>query len=444
MKERLAVRGGTRVVPEKLKVNWPIVTQEDKEAVLRVLDSGILWGITSDEAETEGEIVAPEMHALEREFAEYCGTKYCLAVNGGTAAIHLGIAAAGVGPGDEVITSPFSFLATAAAVLHQNAIPVFVDIEPRTFNMDVTKIEEKITPRTKAIVPVHIHGVPADMNEINALAKRHGLIVIEDACQAPGAYYKGKRAGNLGDMAAFSLNGTKNFAVGEGGLFVTNNEDYRDRANIVRQIGEELPPGDGSNKYKHMMAWNYRAQEMPCAFARSQLRRLDQINATARQNAEYLTQRLSRIKGIIPPYVPHDRTSIYHKYRIRLAPEELGLRVEPIPFRDAVKAALEAEGVDVVFWQTQALPGMSIFQSMQGYGKGCPWTCGHTTNANYVYKEDDYPQTKRLIESSLVICSERHPIYCQPMELMRLYAEAFHKVFNNLDQVLERVIRSNV
>jgi dTDP-4-amino-4,6-dideoxygalactose transaminase len=434
MKGNLAINGGAKVVPEELKVNWPVITKEDKNAVMRVLDRGVLWAITGP----DGNVLAPEMHALEAEFASYIGVKHCLAVNGGTSAIHMALAAAGVGPGDEVITSAFSFVATPVAILHQNAIPIFVDIHPATFNIDVAKIEEKITERTKAIIPVHIHGVPADVDELMALAKRYNLVVIEDACQAPGAVYKNKKAGNLGHMAAFSLNGTKNLAVGEGGLFVTNDQTYRDKANVIRQVGEDLPPEDGSHRYQHLVAWNYRAQEMPCAFARSQLKRLDEINATGRRNGEYLTKHLADIKGIITPYIPEDRTSTYHKYRIRLAPEDLGLEIEPIRFREALRIALQAEGVDVVLWQTETLPEYPIFQSMEGYGKGCPWTCAQSNKqVTYSYKKEDYPETTKLVESSFVVGSELHPLYCQKRDLMAYYVEAFHKVFDKIDQVVE-------
>lgn len=154
MKEKLAIRGARKVVPEKLKVKWPIITQEDKNAVMKVLDRGTVWGA-----------YAPEVMGLQEDFARYIGAKYCIAVNSGTAALHMAVAAAGVGPGDEVITSAFSFLASAVAILHHNAIPIFVDIDPRTYNIDVKKIEEKITKRTRAIIPVHIHGLPCDMDD---------------------------------------------------------------------------------------------------------------------------------------------------------------------------------------------------------------------------------------------------------------------------------------
>lgn len=425
MTDTLAFLGGRPVVDSTLKAAWPIVTDADKQAVMNVLDRGPLWALSTDDG-----LFAPEMSALEQEFAAFVGTKYSLACNGGTAAIHMALAAAGVGPGDEVITSAFSFLATPVAVLHQSAVPIFADIDPRTYNIDPADLERKITPRTKVLLPVHIHGIPADMDAINAIAGRRGLIVIEDACQAPGSKYKGRPAGSLGQMAAFSVNGTKNFAVGEGGLFTTNDEEFRARANMVRMVGETLPETDRTMAYQHLVAWNYRTQEMPCAFARSQLRRLPQYNAQARANGQALTKRLLGVKGVEPPYVPADCESIYHKYRMRLRPEDLDLpaHLTGRTFRNAVRAALAAEGVDASTWLDAPLPAHPIFQVRSGYGRGYPWTVAHP---DLRYRVEDYPQTQALIDNSLVICAEGHPIYCQPPQLMEQYANAIIKVMSD-------------
>ncbi len=429
MSETLALLGGPRVVDTTLKIRWPIVTDADKAAVARVLDEGPLWAQSTDDG-----LFAPEMTALEREFAEFVGVRHCLASNGGTAALHMALAAAGVGPGDEVITSAFSFVATPVAVLHQSAVPIFADIDPRTFNVDPADIERRVTSRTKAILPVHIHGVPAEMDAINALADRHGLIVIEDACQAPGARYKGRRAGALAPMAAFSLNGTKNLAAGEGGLFVTSDDTYRARANMVRMVGETLPREDRTMEFQHLVAWNYRAQEMPSAFARSQLRRLETYNAQARANGELLTRRLHGVPGVEPPWVPADCEPIYHKYRIRLREEDLDLPLRGVAFRDLVRAALVAEGVDAVTWLEAPLPAHPIFQRRDGYGSGYPWSIAHR---EYRYRVEEYPETQRLVDNSLVICSELHPLCCQPPRLVEQYAEAITKVFSGRSALLE-------
>ncbi|MBI3990043.1 MAG: DegT/DnrJ/EryC1/StrS family aminotransferase [candidate division NC10 bacterium] len=429
---KLAIHSGVPVVPKGLHRRWPIISQEDKEAVLRVLDRGILAGPH-----------APEVRALEEEFAHYVGVRHCLATNSGTAALHMAIAADGVGPGDEVITSAFTYIATPLAILHQNAIPVFVDIDPRTFNLDPAKVEERITERTRAIVAVHIHGLPADMVEIQAVASKHGLLLIEDAAQAHGAEYRGQKVGSLGDMGVFSLNVTKNLPCGEGGLFMTNSDAYRERAAMVRFDGEvgsspegwtlEHPLDDEKEPVVQTVGWMYLMSEPSAALARSQLKRLEEVNARGCQNAQVLSEHLSKLPGVKPPFVPPDRTHIFHKYRVTLHPEALGLEIEPAVFRDLILQALRAEGVEAVLWQTVPLPGQPLFQRLEGYGKGCPWSC---FKGERVYRVEEYPETKRLLDASIVIGSQSYPLFAQPLELMDRYAEAFQKIFSRIGDLL--------
>lgn len=427
----LAINCGKKTLDDSIKTKWPIITKEDKEAIMRVLDSGILWGVN-----------APEMRALEKEFAEYIGTKYCIAVNSGTAGLHCAISAAGIGPGDEVITPAFSFVASAVAVLHHNAIPLFVDINPDTFNIDVNKIEEKITENTKALMPVHIHGCPADMDEINKIAKKHSLIVIEDACQSHGSIYKGKKTGSIGDMGVFSLNTTKNLPGGEGGLFVTDSEELRGKANMLRMFGEFVKENEGRKYQSYSMGWNYRTQEMPSAFTRSQLKRLDDYNRSANENVKMFKEGIKDIQGIKFQAVPDYSYSCYHKLRIRLDWEEFNLTSKNAHiFREQVRQALLAEGVDAVLWQTTTIPGQPIFKIMEGYGKGCPWSCGFV-NKKYSYKDSDYPETVKLIQDSIVIGSETYPIYSSCKEVISGYIDAFNKVFNNLDEVRKLNIKN--
>lgn len=426
MGEKLAINGGKPTVPEGLIKAWPVITQQDREMVMQVLDSGILAGA-----------YAPQVKALEEEFAAYVGSRYCIAVNSGTAALHMAIAAAGVGPGDEVIVTAFSFLASATAIVHHGGIPVFVDIDPKTYNIDASKIAERISERTKAIVAVHIHGLPADLDEILQVARKHDLVVIEDAAQAPGALYQGKKVGTWGAMGAFSLNQTKNLSAGEGGLFVTDHEEYRLRADMVRMFGEVVKEKERRNYVAHTLGWNYRMPELTAALAHSQLRGLDAYNANSRRNAERLTSALQGIKGIEPPYVPPDRTHIYHKYRIRLHPEALGLKIELTEFRDKVLLALNAEGVPAVLWQTFPLPANPLFQRKEGYGKGFPWTFPGARPIQY--RVEEYPETIKLLNGSIVLGSERYPLYPQSSELMDYWIEAIHKVFRNVDEVVETV-----
>src|SRR6185437_11694218 len=204
--QELALFGGPRTVAANGVAAWPNVTEQDKAAVMRVLERGVLWVAA-----------APEVAALEREWAAYTGSRYCLATNSGTAALHMAVAAAGVEPGDEVITTPLSWTSTATCILHHNAIPIFADIAPLTFNIDPQRIAERISPRTRAILPVHLYGLAADMDPILALAERHRLKVIEDCCQAHAARYRGRTVGALGHLGASSFNGNKNLPGGEGG-----------------------------------------------------------------------------------------------------------------------------------------------------------------------------------------------------------------------------------
>lgn len=426
---QLAVLGGKPAADVAQKVKWPIVTDADKKAVMKVLDEGPLWALGADDG-----LYAPEMNTLEKEFASFVGTKYSLACNGGTAALHMAVSAAGVAPGDEVITTAYSFLASPVSVLHNGGVPIFADIDPKTYNIDVRDMERKITARTKALMPVHVHGVPADMDAINAIAKKHNLIVIEDSCQAPGSTYKGKPCGSLGHMAAFSLNGTKNFAVGEGGLFATSDDTFRARANMVRMVGEGLPESDLTMKFKHLVAWNYRFQEMPAAFARSQLKRLPGYNAQAQANGQALTKKIAGLKGVAAPYVPADCTTVYHKFRVRLSPEELDVPLRGVAFRDVVQAALEAEGVDAPVWLSEPLPAHPIFQVRDGFGHGYPWTLHHK---DLTYRVEDYPNAKHLCDNSLVICSELNPIYCQPASLIDQYAHAITKIFSQPGAIMD-------
>ncbi|GAI28537.1 unnamed protein product, partial [marine sediment metagenome] len=277
---------------------WPIVTEEDVAAIQRVIERRDFWGKENE-----------EVIGLEKEYSEYTGMKYCLALNSGTAALHACIAGIGIEPGDEVLVPALTFLASATAVLHHNAIPVFVDIDPRTFNIDPNKIEEKITDRTKAIMAVDYHGLPADYDEIYSVARKHNLVVIEDGSQAAGAEYKGRKVGSLGDISGMSIMPLKALpGGGEGGLLCTNNEVYRDLADMVRMFGEIVSSGEEREYNAYTMGWNYRICPFSAAMARSELKRLDKYMQARREKVAYISKALSEIPGIIPPYVPDDRT----------------------------------------------------------------------------------------------------------------------------------------
>jgi dTDP-4-amino-4,6-dideoxygalactose transaminase len=283
-------------------------------AVARVLESGQFVG-------------GHEVTALEQEFASYCGAKHGIAVNSGTSALHLALLAAGIQPGDEVITVPFTFYASVATIGYAGATPVYVDIDPTTFNIDVSKIEAAITPRTRAILPVHLYGQCADMDPILEIAQRHKLIVIEDAAQAHGAEYRGRRAGGIGDIGCFSFYPTKNLgAAGEGGMLTTNNPEYARTAALLRSWGEE-------QRYRpRLKGYNYRLPAIQAAILRVKLPRLERwIEARRALAAEY--DRLLEDSSVVPPQVTPDSRHVYCLYTIRA------------PDRDALQRGLEAAGI---------------------------------------------------------------------------------------------------
>jgi dTDP-4-amino-4,6-dideoxygalactose transaminase len=256
-------------------------------------------------------VLGREVAAFEEEFAAYCGSGYGAAVNSGTSALHLALLAAGIGPGDEVITVPFTFVATVAAIRYSGAQPVFVDIDPVTYTMDHNLLERAITPRTKAIMPVHLYGHPADMDPILQTARRHGLLVIEDAAQAHGAEYKGKKVGGIADLACFSFYPGKNLgAYGEGGIVMSNNREWTDKVRMLRDWGQ-------SKRYHHdVLGFNYRMEGFQGAILRVKLRYLEAWTNARRANAALYNRSLNS-SGIQTPIESANARHVYHVYAIR-------------------------------------------------------------------------------------------------------------------------------
>jgi len=297
-----------------LRRQYRAIKPEIDEAVLRVLDSTQF-------------ILGEEVAAFEREFAAYCGTADAIGVNSGTSALHLALLAADIGPGDEVITVPFTFVATAAAIVYTGATPVFVDIDPETFTMAPAAIEQVITPRTKAILPVHLYGHAADMDPILDIARRRGLVVIEDAAQAHGAAYKGRPCGSMGAMAAFSFYPGKNLgAYGEGGAVVTSDPALAKKIRVMRSWGEE-------RRYEHSVkGFNYRMDGIQGAILRVKLRHLEAWTGARRARAAEYARAFAG-SGIATPVERPDCRHVYHVYAVRLSQ------------RDSARAALQAAGI---------------------------------------------------------------------------------------------------
>ena len=283
-----------------LKAQYHSIKQEVDAAILKTIESCQFT-------------LGSEVAAFENDFAAYSQVKHGIAVNNGTSALHLALLAAGIGEGDEVITVPFTFVASVAAIYYSRATPVFVDIDPRTFTMDPAKIEAAITPKTRAILPVHLYGQCADMDPILAIAKKHNLIVIEDACQAHGAEYRGRRAGSMGDMGAFSFYPGKNLgAYGEGGLVSTSNPEYNRTIRMLRDWGAE-------KKYHHVLkGYNYRMEGIQGAVLRVKLKYLEGWTEQRRAAAANYAKFFAGSNVRIPEAMPHNR-HVFHVYAIRTA-----------------------------------------------------------------------------------------------------------------------------
>ena len=281
-----------------LKSQYLSIKEEIDTAVFQVLQSTQF-------------ILGNEVAALEEEFASYCSADYGIAVNTGTSALHLALLAAGIGAGDEVITVPFTFVATVAAIGYTGATPVFVDVDPVSYTIDVTQIENAITDRTKAILPVHLYGQPADMESIMEIARRHGLVVIEDAAQAHRAEYKGQRVGSIGDFGCFSFYPGKNLgAYGEGGMVVTSNPDYNQTIRTLRDWGQE-------RRYHHVMkGYNYRMDGLQGAILRVKLRHLDAWTEARRSHAAQYDTLLADSGVKTPTVMPYSH-HVYHVYAVR-------------------------------------------------------------------------------------------------------------------------------
>ncbi len=282
-----------------ISVASPIISKEEIESVNSVLKSGVL---------AQG----PKVAELEEKFAALCGTRYAVAVNSGTAALHAALHAAGIGPGDEVITTPFSFIATINPILMVGAKPVLVDIDPVTFNINPHFLPKAITRRTKAIIPVHLYGQTADMDDIKKLCKERGIVVIEDACQAVNATYRRKKAGGLGDLGCFSLYATKNIMSGEGGIVTTNNKSYMEAIKRFRQHGMTA-------QYEYAeLGYNYRMTDLQAAIAVEQAKKVDKFTLARQKNAARLDAGLADVLGIVLPKLAKNRTHVYHQYTIRV------------------------------------------------------------------------------------------------------------------------------
>lgn len=291
-------------------------------------------------------IMGPNVKAFEGEVARYLGVKHTIGVNSGTDALVIGLRAAGIGPGDEVITTPFTFFATAEAISQVGATPVFVDIDPLTFNIDPEQIEAAITPRTRAILPVHLYGQAADMDPIMDLARKYGLKVIEDTAQAFGGEYKGRKLGTIGDVGCFSFFPSKNLgAFGDGGLIATNDDEIAERARMLRVHGAR------KKYYNEVLGYNSRLDEIQAAILRVKLPHIDEWNEGRRRAAQRYNELLKDLPGIITPYEPPYAKHVYHQYTIRISNGK----------RDQIKEHLATQGIGTMVYYPVPLHRLPVY-----------------------------------------------------------------------------------
>jgi dTDP-4-amino-4,6-dideoxygalactose transaminase len=362
---KLAILGGTPTRQRPFP-SWPVFDQGEEQALLEVLRSGQWWSGTQAYNATLGIEQQSKAAQFEQQFADYHGARFGLACSSGTAALELALKAAGVGPGDEVIVPPYTFLATASAPLLLGATPVFCDIEPDTLNLDPTRLEEAITPRTRAIIPVHFAGLAADMDRIMEIAVQRGIFVLEDAAHAHGASSRGRRLGTLGDAGIFSFQASKNMTAGEGGLILTDDAKVTELCNSYIWAGRKV----GRPWYEHYrLGWNYRITEFQAAILIEQLRRLPEQTATRMRNGLRLNALLAEIPGIRPVAIP-DWVSehSFHVYIFRLDTEAFGVG------REEFLTALQGEGIPCSGGYSQPLYRNPMFLENNFHGNGIALT----------------------------------------------------------------------
>jgi dTDP-4-amino-4,6-dideoxygalactose transaminase len=369
--------GSNRV---KIKVARPFIDEEEVQAVKDVLLSGRY-------------VSGPKVREFEEKFAEYIGVNYAIAVNSGTAALHVALASIGVGPGDEVIVPPITFFSTVSSILHQNAIPVFADIDPESFCLDPSDVENKITENTKVILPVHIFGNAAEMDEIMKIAEENSLKVIEDCAQAHGTEYKGRKVGSIGDAGCFSFYATKHMTTGEGGMITTNDRDLAEKAKIIRNHGMV-----GRDQHV-MLGYNYRMSEINAAIGLVQLKKLEKLNQKRIENSVYLLSEIKK-REIEWLKVPEIKRYVRHTFfwcPVVVLEERIGM-----PTQEVVKK-LKEMGVETRYRYRQPLYKQKVLETSP-YPKGCPFVC---QNRKINYASLYLPNAEKL--AGRIIGLPNHP-----------------------------------
>jgi len=421
MSQKLALHGGQPAIPTSLSFHpWPPPLDGAGEGL-------ILEAIRQNNHSGGG----PHVRLLEKEFAEWNGSRHAIATCYGGAALHLCIAGCDVGAGDEVITTALSWTTSATCIIHHMAVPVFVDVDWPSMHLDPVRIEAAITDRTKAILVVHYWGVACDMDAIMAVARKHNLKVIEDACQAHGALYKGRKVGTIGDCGAFSFNQNKNLCGGEGGMFVTDSDEVLAKARPVMSFSDMRPADAGRDYHYYGLGYKYGHANLPAAFALAGLRRLDLTNAWAVSNWQRLDRLLAGTPHLVRSFSTADRPTNGYAYVLRVDPayaRQRGVSVSGLT--NGIAAALKAEGTPFsrARW---LLPAHGVFQAKNAFGRGAPWA--HYARPDIDYSLGQWPVAQDCIDTCLWgINLHRPPNREKQIDAL---AGAIRKVFGALDEV---------
>ena len=419
---KLALFGGEKVI-NKPFVRYNPIANEEKSAAIKVIESGVLSKFLG--AWSPDFFGGPKVQEFERLCESSFGVRHAVVVNSWTSGLIAAIGAIGVEPGDEVIVTPWTMCASATAILHWNAIPVFADIDPNTYCLDPKSIELNITPQTKAIMVVDIFGHSADMKSILNIAKKHNLKVISDTAQAPGAMYYGEYAGTLADIGGYSLNYHKHIHTGEGGILVTNSDLYADKLRLIRNHAEAVVETKGDKDLTNMVGYNFRLGEIECAIGIEQIKKLPSLIRKRQKVAERLTEGLTGLKGLQLPFVESQCTHVYYSY-----PMVIDIKLLNIS-KQKIAQALSAEGIEGVSTGYTNIHLLPMFQEKIAFGsKGFPW------NSEFCKRDVDYSKGICPVAESLHDDSHISIGVCQ-YELenseVDLIVNAFKKVWLNLD-----------
>lgn len=421
---RLAIFGGPKSRTEPFPYPpYALIGPSEKNAVMKALEEREMSTFMSSPIpEYFGGGFAKK---LENRFSKYYGTKYAVSTDSGTGALHTALAAAGVGFGDEVIVTPWSFSSSAKAPLFHNAIPVFADIEDRTYGLDPQSVEKRINKYTKAIIVVHLFGHPARMNELMKVAQKHHLVVIEDCAQAHGAMYQGKKVGTIGDIGIFSLNATKQIAVGEGGMLVTDNHHFAKRAQLVRNHGEVWGPLKTKQEMVGILGWGYLMDEMSAAVGLAQMRTIDEVFKKRERIASELSKRLSQFPFLTPPITEKGCTHANYVYALKYDEGETG-----VPLRRFVEA-VKAEGIPIGAGYVEPLYWNPVYTWKVFYGIGSFPYSHHPRSV--LYRRGDCPVVERLHLHEVISTMWTHPSV-SPREISDI-VKAFDKVSMHLSDL---------